>query len=201
MVSFQRVHQGQWKEWFAPGARSPCAWPRIYSHRVTAKQTRDVHSWWKLLSLIPGRSLAFGTNSDSWSVLENPLSSSLECGMSLALQCDFGQDPDGAIGGPQEVMTEFWCGKDTVARQSRPQGLPSLLLPPMTLTSCSAYLKFNFYSCEIYVKQAFQAKRVALNITKLQVGQSLPQRHCHWRMKYVLLCDSLVSVSSSVACD
>ena len=47
-----------------------------------------------------GVSLVFGTNSDSLSLLESPSISSPGCRTGLALDYNFGWDPNGALGGP-----------------------------------------------------------------------------------------------------
>lgn len=114
MVSFQFVHQIQWKEWFTLGSRSP--YPCTESTHTGLLQNRPetCTAGVKNLSIIPGISLASGTNLDSLLVLENHLISSLEPEMSLGLDYNSGQDPNGDMGGRQgqEVMTGIliWKG-------------------------------------------------------------------------------------------
>lgn len=106
------------------------------------------------LSIMSGVSLVFGTDSDSLSVLESPSISSLGCGTSLAWDYAFERDPNGALGGPgvNDGGSDWERTFPLLGvRQIQLHVLASLLLLRRTLRSCSAYLKFNFYSCEIHV--------------------------------------------------
>lgn len=107
-----------------------------------------------LLSIKSGVSLVFGTNSDSLSLLESPSISSPGCRTGLALDYNFGWDPNGALGGPGvDDGGSDWerTFPLTGSRQTQLHVLALLLLLCWTLRSCSAYLKFNFYSYEIHV--------------------------------------------------
>lgn len=86
----------------APVGGPPYTWCIIYSHRVIANQTRDMHSWCENSEHHAGEIIKSCTNLDSLSVLESSLFSYLETGMSLVSDYNLGEGPDGATGGPQE---------------------------------------------------------------------------------------------------